>query len=140
MTGPTPCTNTVVELCSAHVLVSYPDPDSQQLRMDYITATWKVGLVSSCTNFCPAPPECWGDQSDLRYALIAYSSYQSKLLVMAARLTALCGWTKGSIIRQYRKPKKLIAARCAMASLKWRFLIELYLVHFTIKYLLIPHI
>ena len=54
--------------------------------MDYITATWKVGLVSSCTNFCPAPPECWGDQSDLRYALIAYSSYQLKLLVMAARL------------------------------------------------------
>ena len=68
------------------LLVSYPDPDSQQLRMDYITATWKVGLVSSCTNFCPAPPECWGDQSDLRYALIAYCSYQSKLLIMAARL------------------------------------------------------
>ena len=64
------------------LLVSYPDPDSQQLRMDYITATWKVGLVS-CTNFCPAPPECWGDLSDLRYA---YCSYQSKLLVMAARL------------------------------------------------------
>ena len=67
------------------LLVWYPDPDSQQLRMDYITTTWKVGLVS-CTNFCPAPPECWGDLSDLRYALIAYCSYQSKLLVMAARL------------------------------------------------------
>ena len=26
-------------------LVSYPYPDSQQLRMDYITATWKVGLA-----------------------------------------------------------------------------------------------
>ena len=26
------------------VVVSYPDPDSQQLRVDYITATWKVGL------------------------------------------------------------------------------------------------
>ena len=24
-----------------HELVSYPDPDSPQLRMDYITATWK---------------------------------------------------------------------------------------------------
>ena len=54
--------------------------------MDYITATWKVDLVSSCTNFCPAPPECWGDQSDLRYALKAYSRYQSKLLVIAVRL------------------------------------------------------
>ena len=68
-------------------VVSCPDPDSQQLRMDYITATWKVGLVSSCTNFCPAPPTCWGDQSDLRYALMAYCSYQSKLLVMAVRLS-----------------------------------------------------
>ena len=27
-------------------LVSSPDPDSQQLRVDYITATWKVGLVN----------------------------------------------------------------------------------------------
>ena len=26
------------------VLVSYPDPDSQQLLIDYITAMWKVGL------------------------------------------------------------------------------------------------
>ena len=52
-----------------------PRPTSQ-LRMDYITATRIVGLVSSCTNFCPVAPECWSDQSDLRYA---YSSYQSKL-------------------------------------------------------------
>ena len=44
--------------------------------MDYITATRIVGLVSSCTNFCPVAPECWSDQSDLRYA---YSSYRSKL-------------------------------------------------------------
>ena len=54
--------------------------------MDYITATRVVGLVSSCTNFCPVAPECWSDQSDLRYA---YSSYQSKLSdisVMAVRL------------------------------------------------------
>ena len=50
-----------------------PRPTSQ-LRMDYITAT-RVGLVSSCTNFCPVAPECCRDQSDLRYALIAYSSY-----------------------------------------------------------------
>ena len=39
----------------------------------------------------------------------------------AVYTTALCDWTKGSIIRQYRKPKKSIAAICAMASLKWRF-------------------
>ena len=49
-----------------------PRPTSQ-LRMDYITATRVVGLVSSCTNFCPVAPECYSDQSDLRYALIAYS-------------------------------------------------------------------
>ena len=54
--------------------------------MDYITATRVVGLVSSCTNFCSVAPECCRDQSDLRYALIAYSSYQSKLSVMAVRL------------------------------------------------------
>ena len=30
---------------TACTVVSYPDPDSQQLRMDYITATWKVGLA-----------------------------------------------------------------------------------------------
>ena len=54
--------------------------------MDYITATQVVGLVS-CKNFCPVAPECCSsDQSDLRYALIAYSSYQSKLSVMAVRL------------------------------------------------------
>ena len=62
-----------------------PRPTSQ-LRMDYITATRVVDLVSSCTNFCPVAPECWSDQSDLRYALIAYSNYQSKLSVMAVRL------------------------------------------------------
>ena len=56
-----------------------PRPTSQ-LRMDYITATRIVGLVSSCTNFCPVAPECWSDQSDLRYA---YSSYQSKLSVIS---------------------------------------------------------
>ena len=43
-------------------------------------------MCPSCTNFCPVAPECWSDQSDLRYALIAYSSYQSKLSVMAVRL------------------------------------------------------
>ena len=59
---------------------------TSQLRMDYITATRVVGLVSSCTNFCPVAPECWSDQSDLRYALIAYSSYQSKLSDMTVRL------------------------------------------------------
>ena len=32
-------------LLPALTVVSYPDPDSQQLRMDYITATWKVGLA-----------------------------------------------------------------------------------------------
>ena len=42
--------------------------------------------MSSCTNFCPVAPECCSDQSDLRYALIAYSSYQSKLSVMAVRM------------------------------------------------------
>ena len=31
--------------CSGLCIVSYPDPDSQQLRVDYITATWKVGLA-----------------------------------------------------------------------------------------------
>ena len=31
----------IVQL-AAYWLVSYPDPDSQQLRMDYITATRKV--------------------------------------------------------------------------------------------------
>ena len=42
--------------------------------------------MSSCTNFCPVAPECCSDQSDLRYALIAYSSYLSKLSVTAVRL------------------------------------------------------
>ena len=42
--------------------------------------------MSSCTNFCPVAPECCSDQSDLRYALIAFSSYQSQLSVMAVKL------------------------------------------------------
>ena len=55
-----------------------------QLQIEYITRV--VGLVSSCTNFCPVASECCSNQSDLRYALIAYSRYQLKLLVMAVRL------------------------------------------------------
>ena len=30
-------------LDGSSILVLSPDPDSQQLRVDYITATWKVG-------------------------------------------------------------------------------------------------
>ena len=64
------------KLLASTVLFSLVPRPTSQLRMDYITATRIVGLVSSCTNFCPVAPECWSDQSDLRYA---YSSYQSKL-------------------------------------------------------------
>ena len=66
-------------------LVSYPDPH-RSCGWNTSPPTRVVGLVSSCTNFCPVAPECCSDQSDLRYALIAYSSYQSKLSVMAVRL------------------------------------------------------
>ena len=66
-------------------LVSYPDPH-RSCGWNTSPPTRVVGLVSSCTIFCPVAPECCSDQSDLRYALIAYSSYQSKLSVMAARL------------------------------------------------------
>ena len=66
-------------------VVSYPDPH-RSCGWNTSPPTRVVGLVSSCTNFCPVAPECCSDQSDLRYALIAYSSYQSKLSVMAARL------------------------------------------------------
>ena len=65
-------------------LVSYPDPH-RSCGWTTSPPTRVVGLVS-CTNFCPVAPECCSDQSDLRYALIAYSSYQSKLSVMAVRL------------------------------------------------------
>ena len=67
------------------VIVSYPDPH-RSCGWNTSPPTRVVGLVSSCTNFCPVAPECCSDQSDLRYALIAYSSHQSKLSVMAVRL------------------------------------------------------
>ena len=67
------------------LLVSYPDPH-RSCGWNTSPPTRVVGLVSSCTNFCPVAPECCSDQSDLRYALIAYSSYLSKLSVMAVRL------------------------------------------------------
>ena len=56
--------------------------------MEYITdyASSGSGVLLYKSNFCPVAPECCSDQSDLRYALIAYSSYQSKLSVMAVRL------------------------------------------------------
>ena len=66
-------------------LVSYPDPH-RSCGWNTSPPTRVVGLVSSCTNFCPVAPECCSDQSDLRYALIAFSSYQSKLSVMAVKL------------------------------------------------------
>ena len=39
-------------------LVSSPDPDSQQLRVDYITATWKVGLGNKNDALVPSVPQC----------------------------------------------------------------------------------
>ena len=40
------------------LLVSSPDPDSQQLRVDYITATWKVGLGNKNDALVPSVPQC----------------------------------------------------------------------------------
>ena len=39
-------------------LVSSPDPDSQQLRVDYITATWKVGLGNKNDALVPSVLQC----------------------------------------------------------------------------------
>eukprot|EP00731_Ephydatia_muelleri_P015584 Em0009g8a len=39
--------------------VSSPDPDSQQLRVDYITATWKVGLGNKNDALVPSVPKHW---------------------------------------------------------------------------------
>ena len=56
-------------MCGHHQdLVSYPDPDSHSLQMDYITATVTKML---------------GNQSDSRYGVIAYLSYYWELLVIA---------------------------------------------------------
>ena len=74
--------STLLLICT---LVSYPDPH-RSCGWNTSPPTRVVGLVSSFTNFCPVAPECCSAQSDLRYALIAYSSYQSKLSVMAVRL------------------------------------------------------
>ena len=41
------------------VVVSFPDPDSQQLRVDYITATWKVGLGNKNDALVPSVPKHW---------------------------------------------------------------------------------
>ena len=41
------------------VIVSSPDPDSQQLRVDYITATWKVGLGNKNDALVPSVPKHW---------------------------------------------------------------------------------
>ena len=37
---------------------SSPDPDSQQLRVDYITATWKVGLGNKNDALVLSVPQC----------------------------------------------------------------------------------
>ena len=82
---------------------------------DTCMASWQlIGPGGRCIN--------WSNPRPLLVAKCFDRSVES---------TALCGWTKGSISRQYRKPNKSIAARCTKASLKWRFLRELYLVHFT---------
>ena len=39
-------------------LVSSPDPYSQQLRVDYITATWKVGLGNKNDALVPSVLQC----------------------------------------------------------------------------------
>ena len=43
----------------SYKLVSSPDPDSQQLRVDYITATWKVGLGNKNDALVPSVPKHW---------------------------------------------------------------------------------
>ena len=40
-------------------VVSSPDPYSQQLRVDYITATWKVGLGNKNDALVPSVPKHW---------------------------------------------------------------------------------
>ena len=40
-------------------VISSPDPDSQQLRVDYITATWKVGLGNKNDALVPSVPKHW---------------------------------------------------------------------------------
>ena len=40
-------------------LVSSLDPDSQQLRVDCITATWKVGLGNKNDALVPSVPKHW---------------------------------------------------------------------------------
>ena len=42
----------------AYPLVSSPDPYSQQLRVDYITATWKVGLGNKNDALVPSVLQC----------------------------------------------------------------------------------
>ena len=48
----------VFRVCGNYV-VSSPDPDSQQLRVDYITATWKVGLGNKNDALVPSVPKHW---------------------------------------------------------------------------------
>ena len=43
-------------LCTLNI-VSSPDPDFQQLRVDYITATWKVGLGNKNDTLVPSVPK-----------------------------------------------------------------------------------
>ena len=39
------------------MVVSYPDPGPQQLRVDYITATWKEGLEECSHPVVPCAPD-----------------------------------------------------------------------------------
>ena len=45
-------------LLHIYLLVSSPDPYSQQLRVDYITATWKVGLGNKNDALVPSVLQC----------------------------------------------------------------------------------
>ena len=49
---------TVISLERSLGLVSSPDPDSQQLRVDYITATWKVGMGNKNDALVPSVLQC----------------------------------------------------------------------------------
>ena len=54
------CVNLCMRVCGPS-LVSSPDPDSQQLRVDYITATWKVGLGNKNDALVPSVPNIGTD-------------------------------------------------------------------------------
>ena len=90
----------MTKLQPAGPLVSSPDPDSQQLRVDYITATWKVGLGNKNDALVPSVPQC------LCPKIVRQSKFRTNLSLILNNYDRMTNITRASLSHTKRSEEE----------------------------------